>query len=44
MSFNSIAFSFDARATLARRVLPLVVTLGLWAIVIETGRLLAGAF
>ena len=44
MSPNSIAYSFDARATLARRVLPLVVTLGLWAMVIEAGRLVAGAF
>jgi len=39
----SVAYSFDARAILARRVLPLVVTLGLWAILIEAGHLVAGA-
>lgn len=39
MSANTAAFSFDARATFERRVLPLMTTLALWTVVIETARL-----
>lgn len=39
MSSNTVAYSFDARATFERRVLPLLATLTLWAVLIETARL-----
>ena len=44
MSPNSFALSFDPRAILVRRVLPLAVTLVLWSALIDSARLLASAF
>jgi hypothetical protein len=43
MSSNSIAFSLDPRVILARRVFPLSAALLLWALVINSARLLASA-
>jgi len=43
MSSNSVAFSIDPRAVMARRVLPLSVALLLWAVVINSVRLLVSA-
>lgn len=40
---KSIAISFDARATLERRVLPLAATVLLWAALIDAARLVAQA-
>lgn len=40
---NSIAISFDARATFERRVLPLAATLALWVVLIDVVRLVAHA-
>lgn len=39
MSSKTAAYSFDARATLERRVLPLTATLALWIALIEAARL-----
>jgi hypothetical protein len=39
MSSNTVAYSFDARATFERRVLPLTATLALWLTLIEAARL-----
>ncbi len=39
MPSNTVAYSFDARATFERRVFPLMVTLALWVVVIEAARL-----
>ncbi len=41
---KSLAISFDARATLERRVLPLAVTLLLWAALLDGAHLVAQAF
>ncbi|HWU80086.1 MAG TPA: hypothetical protein VN158_08470 [Caulobacter sp.] len=43
MSSDTVAFSIDPRAVMARRVLPLAATLLLWAVVIDSVRLLTSA-
>jgi hypothetical protein len=43
MSSNSVAFSIDPRAVMARRVLPLTAALLLWVVVIDSVRLLTSA-
>ncbi len=40
---KSIAISFDVRATLERRVLPLAATLMLWVVLIDAVRMVAQA-
>ncbi|MET3665563.1 hypothetical protein [Caulobacter sp. 1776] len=43
MSPKSVALSFDPRAILVRRLLPLTATLVLWSALIDSARLLAAA-